>query len=76
VARALKTASVLLVTLCAAPFVGASARAASDAAIRQQQCLALVERIWPSNTGEIAQYDRNRSFLTLGCLNNSGRILD
>jgi hypothetical protein len=69
VARVFRTTTVLLVTLCAAPFAGAPASAASDAAIRQQLCLALAERIWPSNTGEIGQYDRNRYFLALGCLN-------
>ena len=71
-----KTTAALLVILCAAPLPRVSARAASDAALRQRLCLALAERIWPPNTGKIAQYDRNRYFLALGCLNNSGRILD
>lgn len=72
----LKTTAILLVILCAASLAGVSARAASDAAFRQRLCLALAERIWPPNTGKIAQYDRNRDFLALGCLNSSSRILD
>ena len=68
----LKTAAFLSATLCGAPFAAVSADTAGDAAIHQQ-CLAIAERIWPYNTGEIAQYDRNRRFLELGCLNNRGR---
>ena len=75
-ARVLKNIGVVLITLCAAPLAAAPADAASDAAIRQQRCLALAERIWPSNTGEIGQYERNRNFLALGCINNNERIPD
>jgi hypothetical protein len=64
---------MLLITLCAAPLAAVPADAASDVAIRQQ-CRAMAERVWPSGTGEIGQYERNRYFLELGCINNGGRI--
>jgi hypothetical protein len=67
--------AVLLITLCAAPRAAVPADAAGEAAIRQQ-CLAAAERIWPSATGDIAQYNRFRYFLELGCLNNGGRTPD
>jgi hypothetical protein len=65
----------LLVTACVAPLATTSAEAAADLAIRQR-CRAMAERIWPSGTGDVAQYNRNRRFLVLGCLNNGGNIPD
>ena len=75
VAKLIKATAFLLVAACATPLATTSAEAVSDLAIRQR-CRAVAERIWPSGTGDIAQYNRNRRFLVLGCINNGGRIPD
>ncbi len=70
-----RATAVLLITLGAASLAAVPADAANEAAIRQQ-CHAAAEQIWPSATGDIAQYNRFRYFLELGCLNNRGRTPD